>query len=74
MPVQVVHIGRLRSSLSTRVDIEETKGSLADDMRIKLLYDLAYSASMEPLDTFLQTELGIIVKTPLVMMKMTSGR
>jgi lipopolysaccharide/colanic/teichoic acid biosynthesis glycosyltransferase len=67
-------IGKLAATLQNPFGIEETKGSLADDMRIKLLYDLAYSASMERLDTFLQTELGIIVKTPLVMMKMTSGR
>jgi len=43
-------------------------------MRIKLLYDLAYTASLERFDTFLRTELGIIVKTPLVMLKMTQGR
>ncbi len=67
-------IAKLAATLQNPYGIEETKGSLADDMRIKLLYDLAYSASMERLDTFLQTELGIIVKTPLVMLKMTSGR
>ncbi len=67
-------IAKLAATLQNPYGIEETKGSLADDMRIKLLYDLAYSASMERLDTFLQTELGIIIKTPLVMLKMTSGR
>ncbi len=67
-------IAKLAATLQNPYGIEETKGSLADDMRIKLLYDLAYSASMERLDTFLHTELGIIVKTPLVMLKMTSGR
>ncbi|MBP9085849.1 MAG: sugar transferase [Kofleriaceae bacterium] len=67
-------IAKLAATLQNPYGIEETKGSLADDMRIKLLYDLAYSASMERLDTFLQTELGIIVKTPMVMLKMTSGR
>jgi len=67
-------IAKLAATLQNPYGIEETKGSLADDMRIKLLYDLAYSASMERLDTFLQTELGIIIKTPLVMLKMNSGR
>jgi hypothetical protein len=43
-------------------------------MRIKLLYDLAYTASLERFDTFLRTELGIIFKTPLVMLRMTQGR
>ena len=67
-------IGKLAATLQNPWDLEETKGSLADDMRIKLLYDLAYTASLERFDTFLRTELGIIFKTPLVMLKMTSGR
>jgi lipopolysaccharide/colanic/teichoic acid biosynthesis glycosyltransferase len=56
------------------LDEEAVKGNLADDMRIKLLYDLAYTASLERLSTFLSTELGIIIKTPLVMLKMAQGR
>jgi len=56
------------------LDEEAVKGNLADDMRIKLLYDLAYTASLENLATFLRTELGIIVKTPLVMLRMAQGR
>ena len=67
-------IAKLAATLQNPWDLEETKGSLADDMRIKLLYDIAYTASMERLDTFLRTELGIIFKTPLVMLKMTQGR
>jgi lipopolysaccharide/colanic/teichoic acid biosynthesis glycosyltransferase len=56
------------------LDEEAVKGNLADDMRIKLLFDLAYTASLEKLSTYLRTELGIIVKTPLVMLKMAQGR
>jgi lipopolysaccharide/colanic/teichoic acid biosynthesis glycosyltransferase len=67
-------IGKLASTLQNPWDLEETKGSLADDMRIKLLFDLAYTASLERFDTFLRTELGIIFKTPLVMLRMTQGR
>jgi lipopolysaccharide/colanic/teichoic acid biosynthesis glycosyltransferase len=67
-------IGKLAATLQNPWDLEETKGSLADDMRIKLLYDLAYTASLERFDTFLRTELGIIFKTPLVMLRMTQGR
>lgn len=67
-------IAKLASTLQNPWQLDETKGSLADDMRIKLLYDLAYTASLERFDTFLRTELGIIFKTPLVMLKMTSGR
>ncbi len=67
-------IGKLAATLQNPFQLEETRGSLADDMRIKLLYDLAYTASLERFDTFLRTELGIIIKTPLVMLKMTQGR
>jgi lipopolysaccharide/colanic/teichoic acid biosynthesis glycosyltransferase len=67
-------IGKLAATLQNPWELEETKGSLADDMRIKLLYDLAYTASLERFDTFLRTELGIIFKTPLVMLRMTQGR
>jgi lipopolysaccharide/colanic/teichoic acid biosynthesis glycosyltransferase len=67
-------ISKLASTLQNPWGLEEAVGSLADDMRIKLLYDLAYTASLERFDTFLRTELGIIFKTPLVMLKMTQGR
>jgi lipopolysaccharide/colanic/teichoic acid biosynthesis glycosyltransferase len=67
-------IGKLAATLQNPWKLDETKGSLADDMRIKLLYDLAYTASLESLGTFLRTELAIIAKTPLVMLKMTQGR
>jgi len=67
-------ISKLASTLQNPWQLEETKGSLADDMRIKLLYDLAYTLSLEQFGTFLRTELGIIFKTPLVMLKMTQGR
>jgi len=67
-------IAKLAATLQNPWQLDETKGSLADDMRIKLLYDLAYTVTLERLDTFLRTELSIIVKTPLVMLKMTQGR
>jgi len=67
-------IERLAPTLQNPWQLDETIGSLADDMRIKLLYDLAYTASLERFDTFLRTELGIIFKTPLVMLKMSQGR
>lgn len=43
-------------------------------MRIKFLYDIAYTASLERFGTFLRTELGIVFKTPLAMLKMAQGR
>lgn len=67
-------LGKLASTLQNPWRLEATRGSLADDMRIKLLYDLAYTASLERLGTFLRTELGIIARTPIVMLRMTQGR
>jgi lipopolysaccharide/colanic/teichoic acid biosynthesis glycosyltransferase len=67
-------IAKLAATMQNPFDLEETKGSLADDMRIKLLYDLAYTASLEQLKTYLSTEAMIILKTPLVMLRMTQGR
>jgi lipopolysaccharide/colanic/teichoic acid biosynthesis glycosyltransferase len=46
-----------------------TEDATADHMRMKLLYDLAYSASMESVRTFLPMELSIMLKTPLVMLR-----
>ncbi|HTR51497.1 MAG TPA: sugar transferase [Kofleriaceae bacterium] len=67
-------IGKLAGTLQNPWQLDDAKGSLADDMRIKLLYDLAYTASLEQLGTYLRTELAIIWKTPFVMLRMTQGR
>jgi lipopolysaccharide/colanic/teichoic acid biosynthesis glycosyltransferase len=53
--------------LTNPFELEEAEGAEADDMRVKLLFDLAYSAALESLATYLRTELSVIVKTPLVM-------
>ena len=50
-------------------DLPETEGSTADDMRMKLLFDLAYAAALEGLWSFLRMETAIVVKTPLVMLR-----
>jgi lipopolysaccharide/colanic/teichoic acid biosynthesis glycosyltransferase len=67
-------IAQLVEHLQNPYKLDEAVGSLADDMRIKLLYDLAYTASLEKLSTYLRTELGVIVRTPLVMLRMAQGR
>ncbi len=59
----------LRDSLQNPFDLEEAEGALADDMRAKLLYDLAYTAALESLGTYLSTELSIMLKTPMVMLR-----
>jgi lipopolysaccharide/colanic/teichoic acid biosynthesis glycosyltransferase len=47
---------------------DDPEGSVADNMRMKLLYDLAYTASLEKFSSFLLMELKIIALTPWVML------
>ncbi len=49
-------------------DLEGVEGALADDMRIKLLFDLAYTASLERVGPYLATEIEIILSTPRTML------
>ena len=43
--------------------------ALADGMRLKLLYDLAYSATLGDLGTYVRTEAAIIFGTPVTMLR-----
>jgi lipopolysaccharide/colanic/teichoic acid biosynthesis glycosyltransferase len=58
-----------KDAINNPFDLDEAEGALADDMRAKLLYDLAYTASLEDLKTFLETELRVILLTPWVMLQ-----
>ena len=58
-----------RDILQNPFDLPEADGALADDMRIKLLYDLAYCAALEKFSTYLAMELRVMLKTPLVMLR-----
>lgn len=61
-------------SLTNPYSFEAARGALADDMRTKLLFDLAYVASLEHFSTFIKTELSIIGRTPAVMLGGLSRR
>jgi lipopolysaccharide/colanic/teichoic acid biosynthesis glycosyltransferase len=60
-------VARLRASLTNPFQLEDAEGALADDMRLKLMFDVAYAAALEDLRSYLPLELEILVKTPLVM-------
>jgi lipopolysaccharide/colanic/teichoic acid biosynthesis glycosyltransferase len=60
-------VAELQKSLVNPFDFEEAVGAEADDMRMKLLFDMAYSAALESLSTYLRTEIEVILKTPAVM-------
>jgi len=62
-------IEKFQDTLVNPLHLEEATGALADDMRMKLLFDLAYVASLERLDTFLAMEFLVILKTPWVMLR-----
>jgi lipopolysaccharide/colanic/teichoic acid biosynthesis glycosyltransferase len=59
----------LRHTLQNPFDLPDADGALADDMRAKLLYDLAYCASLERFSTFVRMDLSVIGRTPWVMLK-----
>lgn len=57
----------MKDALLNPFKLDGADDALADDMRTKLLYDVAYSAALEDFWTWLRTDLEIIVKTPYVM-------
>jgi lipopolysaccharide/colanic/teichoic acid biosynthesis glycosyltransferase len=62
-------VAKFEADLTNPFKMEGAEDALADHMRVKLLYDLAYSAATEDLRHFLPVELGIIFRTPLVMLR-----
>lgn len=62
-------IAQFAATLQNPFGLEEAKGAVADDMRIKLLYDLAYAAAAERLGSYLAMELKILLMTPVVMIR-----
>ncbi len=55
--------------LTNPFKLDEAEGAEADDMRIKLLYDLAYVAQLERFSSFLATDLSVIARTPWTMLR-----
>jgi lipopolysaccharide/colanic/teichoic acid biosynthesis glycosyltransferase len=62
-------IARMDDCLVNPFKLPNASGSEADDMRTKLLFDLAYVASLEHFRTFVATELFIVLKTPWIMLR-----
>jgi len=62
-------IAAYEDTLTNPFGFELARGSLADDMRTKLLLDLAYVVALERFSSFIRTELLIIVKTPWIMLR-----
>lgn len=62
-------IGKYAATLRNPFEMEEAEGAVADDMRLKLLFDLAYVACLESWWAYIRTEIKVIVKTPWVMLR-----
>ena len=62
-------INDFREALTNPFKLDGADDSEADDMRMKMLFDLAYSATLEHLRSYLPMEAKIILQTPLVMLR-----
>jgi lipopolysaccharide/colanic/teichoic acid biosynthesis glycosyltransferase len=58
-----------KEALTNPFKLEGADDAEADDMRMKMLFDLAYSANLEDIGTYLMIEAKIILRTPLVMVR-----
>jgi lipopolysaccharide/colanic/teichoic acid biosynthesis glycosyltransferase len=58
-----------QDSLTNPFGFELARDALADDMRTKLLLDLAYVAALDRFSTFIRTELWVMIQTPWVMLR-----
>lgn len=68
-PPEGSEVLRHAAQLTNPFQLDEADGAQADELRMKLLYDMAYVAALERYGTFLSTELSIIFKTPIVMIR-----
>jgi len=69
MPPPGSEIAKLQDQLVNPFHVDQAAGATADGMRIKLLYDLAYGATLDDLGTYLRMETEIILRTPLTMLR-----
>jgi lipopolysaccharide/colanic/teichoic acid biosynthesis glycosyltransferase len=58
-------------SLTNPFKVDEAEGALADDMRIKALFDFAYCAAIEDFSSFVRMEAWILWQTPIAVLKRT---
>jgi len=62
-------INEFKEQLTNPFKLEGADDAEADDMRMKMLFDLAYTANLEDLAAYVAMEAKIIVQTPLVMIR-----
>ena len=62
-------INAFKEHLTNPFKLDGADDSEADDMRMKMLFDLSYTANLEDFLNFVAMEAKIIVQTPLVMIR-----
>jgi lipopolysaccharide/colanic/teichoic acid biosynthesis glycosyltransferase len=62
-------ISQFKEQLTNPFKLEGADDAEADDMRMKMLFDLAYTANLEDLAAYVAMEAKIILQTPLVMLR-----
>jgi lipopolysaccharide/colanic/teichoic acid biosynthesis glycosyltransferase len=67
-------LAHLKPYLVNPFNMQELEGAVADGMRLKLLYDLVYASFLERFSSFIKTDLGIMLKTPIVMFYNRTGQ
>jgi len=70
-PLPGSDIESLTSTLTNPFKVDGTEGALADDMRIKAMFDFAYGAAVENFFSYLRTEISILLRTPLAVFRRT---
>ena len=68
---KVMGIDAFKDMLTNPFKVDGTEGALADDMRIKALFDFAYGAAVEDFFSYLRMELSILLRTPLAVIRRT---
>jgi len=62
-------INEFREALTNPFKLEGADDAEADDMRMKMLFDMAYCAQLEKFSSFIRTEFAVIFKTPIIMLR-----
>ena len=70
-PLPGSDIESLASALTNPFKVDGAEGAVADDMRIKAMFDFAYGAAVESFFSFVRLEISILLRTPLAVFRRT---
>jgi len=70
-PLPGSDIESVTRALTNPFKVDGAEGAMADDMRIKAMFDFAYGAAVESFSSYLRTEISILLRTPLAVIRRT---